>query len=203
LIAEYLGSQVTERDLKGDIKWEYRCGGNPIAVQRLANGNTFIVMQARLVEVDRNKNVVWSFQRPQPDIVRARKAPNGDVVLIHHNNFVGNINSTCLRIDGQTKATLKSFNCQAIQMFYGSIDVLPNGNILIPHYQQQNTREYDANGNVVKTFNLNWPNSVQRLPNGHTLITSYSGRQVVEFDENRSQVATQPVDGLVFNARRR
>ena len=52
LIAEYLGAKVTERDLKGDIKWEYPCGGNPIAVQRLANGNTFIAMPGRLVGVD-------------------------------------------------------------------------------------------------------------------------------------------------------
>ena len=204
LIAEYLGNKVSERDLKGDIKWEYPCGGNPIAVQRLPNGNTFVAMAGRLVEVDRNKSEVWSLQRQQPDIVRARKLPNGEVVLIHHNNFVGRADSTCLRIDGKTKETIKEFYVQPIQLFYGSIDVLPNGNILLPHYQTHAVREYDSTGGQVKTFTgLNGPNAVQRLPNGHTLVTSYSGRQIVEFDANGAQVSTQHVDGLIFNARRR
>jgi hypothetical protein len=204
LIAEYLGAKVTERDLKGDIKWEYPCGGNPIAVQRLANGNTFIAMQGRLVEVDRNKTEVWSYQRQQPDIVRAKKLPNGEVVFVHHNNFAGNNTSTCVRIDGKTKETIKSFNVQSIQMNWGSIDVLPNGNIIIPHYQTHQVREYDPNGGQVKTLTgLNWPNSVQRLPNGHTLVTSYSSRQIVEFDANGAQVSSHTVDGLIFNARRR
>jgi hypothetical protein len=202
LIAEYLAAKVTERDLKGDIKWEYACGGNPIGVQRLPNGNTFIVMPGRLVEVDRNKTEVWSYQRQLPDIVRARKSPKGEVVLVH-NNFNGNANSTCLRIDGRTKETIKSFNVQTIQMIFGNIDVLPSGNIIIPHYQQQNVREYDPDGAQVKTFNLNWPNSVQRLPNGNTMVTSYSSRQIVEFDANGSQVSTHTVDGLIYNARKR
>jgi len=204
LIAEYLGAKVTERDLKGDIKWEYACGGNPIAVQRLANGNTFIVMQGRLIEVDRSKSEVWSLQRQHADIVRAKKLPNGEVVFVHHNNFVGNAQSTCVRIDGKTNETIKSFNVAPIQMTYGSIDVLPSGNIIIPHYQTHQVREYDPNVGSEKTFTgLNWPNAVQRLPNGNTLVTSYSARQIVEFDPSGSQVSTQQVDGLIFNARRR
>ena len=67
-------------------------------------------------------------------------------------------------------------------MMWGSIDVLPNGNIIIPHYQTRSICEYDPNGAQVKTFNLNFPNSVQRLPNGRTLATSYNSRQIVEFD---------------------
>lgn len=205
LIAEYLGAKVSERDLKGDIKWEYACGGNPIAVQRLANGNTFIAMQGRLAEVDRNKTEVWSYQRQQPDIVRAKKLPNGEVVFIHHNNFAGNNTSTCVRIDGRTKETIKSFPVAAIQTFYGSIDVLPNGNIIIPHYPTHAVREYDPNGGQVKAFSgLNWPNAVQRLPNGHTLVTSYSSREIVEFDADGNRASTHQVpDGLILNARRR
>lgn len=203
LIAEFLAGKVTERDFKGDIKWECPCGGNPIAVQRLPNGNTFVATQTRLAEFDRNKSEVWSFQRQQPDIVRARKLPNGDVIVVHHNNFVGNGNSTCLRIDAKTKDTVKSFNCGSIQMFYGNIDVLADGHVLIPHYQQHNIVEYDADGSQVKSFRLNWPNAVQRLPSGNTLVSSYSSRQIVEFDTNGSQVATQTVDGLISNIRRR
>src|SRR5262249_26867886 len=65
LVAEYQGGRVSERDLKGAIKWEYFCNSNPFAAQRLPNGNTFIAMQGRLIEIDHNKNEVWSYQRPQ------------------------------------------------------------------------------------------------------------------------------------------
>jgi hypothetical protein len=47
LIAEYQGGRVSERDFKGEVKWEKNVGGNPIGVQRLANGNTFATAARR------------------------------------------------------------------------------------------------------------------------------------------------------------
>lgn len=199
IIAEYNGNRVTERDTKGDIKWEYNCGGNPFQVQRLPNGNTFIAMQSRLIEVDRNKNEVWSMQRNQGDIIRARKLPNGDVCFITNQG----VNGTYTRMEAKTQKTIKSFNVTGVQVLFGCMDVLANGNIIVPHYQQQRVVEYNQDGGQVATFNLNWPNSVVRLPNGNTLIASQNTRQIVEFDTNRNQVATHTCDGQVFVARRR
>lgn len=199
LVAEYNGNRVTERDLKGDVKWEHNCGGNPFQVQRLPNGNTFIAMQSRLIEVDRDRKEVWSYQRPNGDIIRARKLPTGEVCFITNQGA----NAVYTRMDAQTQKVNKSFPVTAVQVLFGNMEILGNGNIIVPHYQQQRVVEYDQNGAQVATFNVNWPNSVVRLPNRNTLIASQNTRQIIEFDANRNQVSTQQTDGMVFIARRR
>ncbi|MBI1831677.1 MAG: hypothetical protein HYR84_09530, partial [Planctomycetes bacterium] len=199
LVAEYQGNRVTERDLKGDIKWAYNCGGNPFAVQRLTNGNTFIAMQGRLIEVDRNKVEVWSYQRPNNDIMRAKKLPTGEVVFITNQGAI----ATYTRIDGRTKEVKKTFQVTAVQMLFGSMEVLPNGHIIVPHYNNQRVVEYNENGGQVgNPIQIAWPNSVTRLPNGNNLVTSYNQRQVYEFNGNQ-QVWNYQTDGIVFVARRR
>ena len=195
MVAEWQGNRVTERDLKGDIKWEYPCGGNPFNVQRLPNGNTFIAMQGRLIEVNRNKQEVWSMQRPNQDLQRARKLPNGDVAFITNFGQYTRINAG--------KAVQQQFNVGQINMIFGSMDVLPNGNVLVTLYNQQRVIEFNPkDAQVGNPVNVNWPNSIQRLPNGNNLITSYNQRQVFEYN-GAQQVWNYQTDGIVFVARRR
>jgi HEAT repeat protein len=198
LVCEYQGGRVTERDTKGEVKWEFACGGNPFMAQRLPNGNTFIAMQGRLLEIDRNKNEVWSMQRPNQDIMRAKKLNTGEVVYITN---LG-VNATYTRMDPKTQKINKSFNVMQTQMLFGNIEILRNGNVIIPHYNQQRVVEYNQDGGQVNTVNLNWPNSVVRLPNGNNLITSYNQRQVYEYNGNQ-QTWNYQTDGIVFVARRR
>ncbi|MBI2804365.1 MAG: hypothetical protein HYX68_05195 [Planctomycetes bacterium] len=199
IVAEYSANKVSERDLKGDVKWEYFCGGNPFAVQRLPNGNTFVAMQGRLIEVDRNKNEVWSYQRPNSDIIRAKKLPTGEVAFITNQG----INSQYIRMDARTRQINKQFQVTPVQMLFGSMDVLPNGNVLVTHYNNQRVHEYGKDGGLVgNPINIAWPNSVVRLPNGNRLVTSYNQRQVYEFN-GAQQVWSYPTGGIVFVARRR
>ncbi len=196
LLAEYQGNRVTERDLKGDIKWEFACGGNPFSVQRLPNGNTFIAMQGRLLEINRNKQEVWSYQRPTNDMLRARKLPTGEIAFVTNGGAY-------IRMDPRTQKVNAQFQVNAVQMLFGNMDVLPNGNVLLAHYQQQQVREYDKTGKQIGSqININWPNSVVRLPNGNNLVTSYNQRQVYEYQGN-NQIWNYSTDGVVFVARRR
>jgi len=198
LVAEYQGGRITERDLKGDIKWEHNCGGNPYSVQRLPNGNTFIAMQGRLVEIDRNKQEVWSMQQANQNIMRAKKLPNGDVAYITNLGA----QATYTRIDSRTQKTIKSFNVLQTTMLFGGFEVLNNGGVIIPHYNQSRVVEYNQDGGQINTLGLNVPNSVMRLPNGNNLITSYGQRQVYEYNGNQ-QVWVFQADGIVFTAKRR
>ena len=50
LIAEYHSRRVSERDFTGKILWQKQVA-NPINVQRLRNGNTFIASRSHLMEV--------------------------------------------------------------------------------------------------------------------------------------------------------
>jgi hypothetical protein len=198
LVAEYHGARVTERDFKGDIKWEQAVGGNPIGVQGLANDHIFVVMQNRLVEYDRDHKEVFSFNRPGNggEFFRARKMRNGDVV------FITNAGQ-CTRIESARQTTIKTFQVGNIPVLFGNIDVLPDGGVIVPDFNQSRVVEYDAEGKIRKQFQVQWPNSVMRLPNGNTLVGSQNTRMVIEFDRTGQQVSSYNTDGMVFNARRR
>src|SRR5260370_31067684 len=60
LVTEYQGRKVTERDHKGAVKWTKEVNNWPLSAQRLANGNTFIVMQNQLLEVNKEGKEVYS-----------------------------------------------------------------------------------------------------------------------------------------------
>jgi hypothetical protein len=200
LLAEYQGGRVSERDFKGNVQWEVQVGGNPIGVQKLANGNVFVVMQNRLVEYDRNKKEVFTLQRQNFDIFRAHKHRNGEIVYITNN---GN-NGVLVRVDANQKEK-KSFAVGQFGSLFGSIDVLPNGHVLVPLFQEHRVVEYDADGKqVAQITGVQLPTGVQRLPNGNTIITSLNTRRVVEFDRNGREVWNfNQANGQIFNAHRR
>ena len=54
----------------------------------------------------------------------------------------------------------------------GSVQVLPNGNVLVPLLFNGKVAEYDAAGQIVWEANVQQPSSAMRLPNGHTLIAT-------------------------------
>jgi outer membrane protein assembly factor BamB len=201
LVTEFHGNRVSERDLKGDVKWQQQVSGNPISAQRLANGNTFVVTQNRLAEYNRKGEEVFSYQGPF--MYRARKAANGDIVFISNTGQLTRLNS-------RTKQEIKSFNIgNTVNVLgnnvFGSIDLLPNGHVLVPHFQTRQVVEYDRDGKQVGTpIQLQlFPTSAVRLPNGHTLVGSMNNQQVAEYDRNGRQVWVHNAGGSVFSARGR
>jgi HEAT repeat protein len=196
LVAEYQNARVAEYTFKGELKWQKQINGNPIGVQRLPNGNTFIVMQNRLLEVDRQGEVVFDHQRPQHDFMRARKMRNGNMI------FVTNVGAVA-RLEGKTQQTVPLFNVGQMQVLFGNIDLLANGNILVPEYQASRVVEYDPWGKQVSQISVQWPNSAVRLPNGNTLVASQNSRRVTEFNRSGQELWAYPCEGQVFNAHRR
>jgi hypothetical protein len=198
LIAEYHARRVSERDFKGNILWQQNVNGNPLSAQRQANGNTFIVTQNRLFEIDRNGKEVWSLQRPQFDILRAAKTRNGNVV------FVTNVGQLS-RLDSQTQKVLQSFAVGPVNYLFGSIDVLPNGHVLVPQFSGQRVVEFDGNGREVWQAKIQWPSTVMRLANGNTLVGSINTRRATELDRNGREVWSYTADGRgqLFQVRRR
>jgi hypothetical protein len=197
LVTEFNGRRLTERDFKGNILWQQQVNGNPLSAQRLHNGNTFVVMQNRLAEIDRAGKEVFAFNRPQHDIFRGLKLRNGEVVFVSNTGIL-------TRLDGKTQREVKSFQVGQVGNLFGSIDVLPNGHVLVPQYGAQRVVEYDGSGRQVWQATVQLPNSVSRLANGHTLVTSLNTRMVVELDRNGREVWSYTSDGqTLFQARRR
>ncbi|MCS7047579.1 MAG: hypothetical protein NZO58_14575 [Gemmataceae bacterium] len=196
MVVEFQGAQVTIRDKAGNVLRTQRVGGNPISAQRLPNGSLFVVTQNRLVEYDAAGVERFSYNRPNHDIVRARKLPNGEVAFITNSGWYQ-------RMEATTQRVVKGFQVAPVPITFGSMDVLPNGNVLVPDFQQNRVVEYNADGKQISQFNVQWPNSVMRLPNGNTLVASQNTRKVIEFDRAGAIVWEYNSDGMVFNARRR
>jgi hypothetical protein len=196
LIAEYQTGTISERDFKGEVKWQKLVTGNPIGVQRLASGNTFVAMPNRLVELDRSGREVFVLKQADHDIARARKFRNGDVAVLTKAGVFR-------RLEGRTRKELKSFNVGQVPIAFGSIDVLAGGGVLVPDFQHNRVIEFDADGKQVKVLNVEQPNAVSRVPNGHTLVTSQHTRRVIEFDSDGREVWSHAVEGIPFNAKRR
>jgi hypothetical protein len=199
LIAEFQGMRVSERDFKGNEVWSKPVPGNPIAVQRMPNGNTFVVLRNGLFEYDRKGNEVFAYQRPQHDIVRGKKLRTGDVVYVTN---IGNA-AVFTRMEPKTQKAVKTFNIGPVNNIFGGMDVLPGGGILVTSPTAGRVVEYDADGKEVKSFNVQWPLSAVRLPNGNVLVASQNPGRVVELNPAGQEVWAYQAEGAVFNAKRR
>jgi hypothetical protein len=196
LIAERNGQRISERDFNGNIKWEKNVPGPVLAAQRLANGNTFVVLQNGLYEYDSEGKEVFGMQHNMTTIFRGRKLTNGDVVYITNQGLF-------VRMD-KTQKQLMTFKIGQLNIIYGNIEELPNGNLLTPLYNQARVAEYDNTGKQVSTLAVNLPVSAQRLPNGNTLVASYTGGRIVELDNMGREVWNLNVDAqVIIMARKR
>jgi hypothetical protein len=172
LVAEHDANAVTERDTEGKILWQYGIE-EPIMAQRLPNGHTFIASQDRLVEVDRAGKQVLSIDRTSNEIMKARKLPNGEIVFASAKHQVVRLSPA-----GEEIQSFPAF----VSIWGGRLDVLPNGNILVPERDRNRVVEYDPKGKVVWETTIHDPIAAVRLPNGHTLVTFMTKHQGVEVD---------------------
>jgi hypothetical protein len=70
----------------------------------------------------------------------------------------------------------------------GRIDVLPNGNILIPEMTNNRVVECDGEGKVLRSVRVQQPITASYLPNGHLLVTSMNEMRAIELDREGKEV---------------
>lgn len=184
LITEINGGRVSERNKKGDIVWQ-QAAQQPVAGQRLVNGNTFIATQNNAFEYDAQGKQVFTYTRGKFDILSARKHRNGEYILLTRTHIV--------RINAQGKENGswgigRNYN-------YGTFDILPNGNILVPLTTGKRVVEYKLDGTEVWSVQVNFPTGAQKLPNGNVLVTSMNYRTISEYDKTGKQVSTVTLQG--------
>jgi HEAT repeat protein len=171
LIAEQNMNRVVEMNQKKEILWQKVCNASPMAVQRLPNGNTFIVTNNGVMEVNKDGKEVMNYNRNQWDIITGSRAPDGTFYVLTN---VGQL----IRLDAGGKE-LKNFNVgQAIWMT--SIEALPGGKVLVPQPNMSKVIEYDSDGKQVWEAAVQYPYSASRLPNGNTLVGSPNSGKIVE-----------------------
>jgi hypothetical protein len=194
LIAEH-GNRVTERDFQGKIIWTKQdFTDQPVSVQRLSNGNTFIATEDELLELDRALNRVFTHNHPASDIQAAFKFRDGHIAFVTRGG-------RCVRLDAARKE-VKSFAIRN-DIPYGGMDGLPNGRVLVAHQAMGKVVEYDPDGKVIWEATVQMPTSATRLSNGNTLVSCFQNQRVVELDR-AGRVVWERKDGdRVWKARRR
>jgi hypothetical protein len=195
LLTEYTARVVTERNLKGEVQWQYSVTGPPLGARRLPNGNTFIVTRTQLLEVDKDGKAVATVDRPG-DVCAAAKRRDGSIVLLTNAGQLVHLDAA-----GQELKTL-SPNCQT-RPVGSNIDVLPNGHVLVPVYAQNKVLEIDEDGKTTWEAAVTNPSSVMRLPNGHTLVASLLSQTVVELDRAGQEVRSLKTEGRPYRAMQR
>ncbi|HEY7311181.1 MAG TPA: HEAT repeat domain-containing protein [Gemmataceae bacterium] len=197
LIAEYSGNRVTERDLKGKVLWSKDgLPGNPVSVQRLANGNTVIATRGGAVlEVDRAGKQIYLVQIAG-GVLAAYRLRTGSIVCLTQQG-------KCVQVDTKGKQ-LKSFDTGFVPTDIGGIDLSPSGRILYSPQQNSNkVMEYDAAGK--KTLELPAPQAATAtgMSNGHILVASYQSHRIFELDRAGKVVWEHKNAGHAYRARRR
>src|SRR5262249_9420484 len=148
----------------------------------------------QLAEYDRNWNKVWSYPRAQGDIQRAAKMPNGNIAFI---SAAGTVNL----MNAKTQNIISTFNVGNVGTYYGGLEVLPNGNLLIPLYSNHLVAEYTPNGQQVWRATTPWPSSAVRLPNGDVLVGSINTNRVVQLNRQGQEVWSRNFTGQVYRVR--
>jgi HEAT repeats len=195
LLAEYAGKRVAERTFAGKVIWEKDLPANPVAVQRLPNGHTFVACRNRLLDFDKDGKEVANVQRPVRDVLGARRHPDGSTVLITHDGF-------CRWLDASGKET-QSFPVPGPHVMGTGIDVTPNKRVLVPCFGQAQVREYDAVGHLLWEAAVPGPVSAERLPDGHTLVGCTTPSRVIELDRVGQVVGQHQLDRALVQATRR
>ncbi|HWG41671.1 MAG TPA: HEAT repeat domain-containing protein [Gemmataceae bacterium] len=193
LIAEYQSRRVTERDLTGKILWSKQVA-NPIGVQRLRNGNTFIATRSAVMEVDRSGKEVYTITNLST-ISAAYRSRRGPIVCLTQPN-------QCIQVDTAGKQ-LKNFTCTHGNNAYGGLDVLPNGRILATLQDIGKVVEYDTDGKVVLELQVPGAMTATGLPNGHILVASQNTQRAFELDRTGKTVWEYKGAGPISRARRR
>ena len=195
LVTEYRSRQVTERNLKNEVLWTKTVTTMPLGGRRLPNGNTFIVTRSGLLEVDKDGKDVVTVPRPGNDVAAGVRLRNGDYAIVTNlGQFV--------RLSAAGKE-LKSFPVGQILLMCGNVEVLPNGRVIVPLYNQNKVVEYDAEGKLLWEAAVTQPCSVVRLPNGNLLVACRNARTVLEIDRTGKEVWKQTTDGMPLKASRR
>jgi hypothetical protein len=195
LITESGMHRVTERNFKGEILWEKALTENPVAAQRLPNGNTFIVTHDRLFEVDRaGKEVLISFMVGAPTITTARRLRDGRIACI----LAG---GKCQLLDAAGKRS-KNFPVSPAVQTTSGLDALPGGGVLVVEYGNNKVVEHNAEGKLVWSATVQRPISAVRLPSGNTLVSSQDNF-LVELNRSGKVVWEHKISGHPTRVRRR
>jgi HEAT repeat protein len=190
LLAESGARVVSERDTKGNVKWEKKLDVEPNGVRRLRNGNTFISSYGGVLELAPDGSTVYEFKLESGSNA-IRKHANGHVIYTAEAEVV--------EVDTAGKR-VRSVPLPKGGTYVGLQD-LPGDRFLAANSGNGKVFEVDATGKVLWEGTVPGACGVERLPGGNTLVTA--NRKVVELDRDGKAVWEQNAEGYARRVHRR
>ena len=195
---------VREYTPDGKIVWEAgkEIAAEPESAQRLRNGNTLIADNAkhRVVEIDPDKKIVWTFDvpnsnhRPTPTMRQVRRLENGNTLIC------ASTLDKVIEVSPAKQVVWEypvPFPYLAIRLANGHTMVSSGAGYGSP--QGYFVVEVDQDGKTVWKYGgadapadqkLNWPSGFVRLPDGHTLISEARAGTIREVSLDKKSVRT-------------
>lgn len=192
LVGDSRAGQIFEMDTRGNIGWKFT-GINPTSIQRLPNGNTVASSYQKIVEINRDGAIVFSYST-QGHTYQARKLNDGHYVWIDACGEIGEIDGAGALV---AKAKISA------SLAWGSIERIRPGRYLVALGGVGKVQEVDMAGRVYWERSVNNPNRAIRLPNGNTLVASHGDGCVYEFDASGNERWKLAGAGKPFAAVRR
>ena len=118
LISSHSGQTVTEVTHGGEEVWKYKADRNCHDAIRLENGNTVIALDHKVIEVDKEKEIVWEYDAKQA---------YGIDVLENGNVLIAQLAAAVIEVDRQTKKIVWQYDGKQV----ADVFRLENGNTLI------------------------------------------------------------------------
>src|SRR6185295_3949149 len=186
-----LGGKTVIIGEDGKAAWEYDGGSRDGFV--LPNGNVLIAYSDRVVEVTRDKQVIFSYKRSpeNKEIGTTQRLYNGNTLVTELGS-----RPRLLEVDPKGNIVLDvplQPETDNAHMQTRMARQLRNGNYLVPHLLAFAVKEYSPDGKVVRVFKTdfeelggrkteNWPFTAIRLDNGNTLVSLTHGNKIVELN---------------------
>ena len=185
-----MGGKTAIINEDGEVEWEYDGGSRDGFV--LPNGNVLVAFGDRVVEVTREKLVVFSYQKSpeNSEIGTTQRLYNGNTLVTE----LG-AKPRLLEVNGKgeivNEVVLQPETDNA-HMQTRMARQLRNGNFLVPHLLAFAVKEYSQEGKIVGMIKTDldtlggrkaecWPFTAIRLDNGNTVVTLTHSNQVAEF----------------------
>jgi HEAT repeat protein len=197
LVAEHNAQRVTERNLKGDVLKTFKVSSNPVACQRLTNGNTFIATYNTVAEFDPEEKLLYQHNASSGVggvIYDGCKLPNGNILCI-----AGRGTLLELKSNGEKVTTLQL----GANGGWCGVAPLPNGRFLVAMLNPGKVVEVDRAGTVHWSAVVPDACHAVRLPNGNTLVACMNKQKVVEINRGGQTVWEQTTTGRPFHVHRR
>jgi outer membrane protein assembly factor BamB len=178
--------------LKGNILWQKQVNQNPIACQRLPNGNTFIATYQSVMEVTREGKEVFSYSPGGGTFLfGAHKLRNGHIVCISAQNAL---------IELDRKGTEVRRLAVPTNGNWCSVEGLPGGRFLVAMTGSNKVMEIDSKGTEVWSCVVQGACSATRLANSNVLVACMGNNRVVEVDRKGNKVREIATEGRPFRA---